>query len=140
MKLATRSPRSVRQPIFSNFWLDDFAPVTRDWDVKTTPAVNIIEYDDRFEVHLAVPGQDKNDFRIHVEDDLLKVELTKSTDVEGHYTKREFKFQPFVKSYRLNDTIDQSTVRASYENGVLRVNLGKREEAKKQAPRAIEVR
>ncbi len=141
MKLATVKPRNVRKPHFSDFWFRDFPVTAKPSHVNTSPAVNILEFDDHFEIHLAVPGQKKTDFEIGIEDDSLRIELKEkeSSSKDVKFTKREFNYAPFLKSYKLSDIIDQGSIDASYTNGILIVNLSKKEEAKKQKPRAITI-
>lgn len=108
----------------------------------STPAVNIIEENDGFRIEVAAAGLSKDDFRIHLEDDVLTVSAEKEQDgkdEQGKYTRREFNYTSFKRSFRLDDSIDQEAVKAEHANGILKIHLSKREEAVKQGPKSIEI-
>lgn len=131
------------------FLFDDF--FTTDWlggsNVSkigfNTPAVNILETDNDFVVELAAPGLSKEDFNIELDNDLLIIssEITseKETKEEGKYTRKEFGYRTFKRSFTLPETINGGEIGASYNNGVLSVTLPKKEEAKVQPKRLIEI-
>ncbi|MES3018680.1 MAG: Hsp20/alpha crystallin family protein [Bacteroidota bacterium] len=106
------------------------------------PAVNISESAESFHIELAAPGLQKENFRLHVENNVLQVasEISaENTDSQKRYAKREFSYNSFTRSFNLPDTADYERINASYENGVLKVDIGKREEAKTVA-RQIEIK
>jgi len=108
------------------------------------PSVNIFEEDEAFGIELAVPGMHKEDFEIKVEKDQLiirakKTKNAESTDTKTKYRRREFNFNSFSRSFHLSDQIDTEKINAKYENGVLKVVLDKKEEAKEKEPRTIEI-
>ncbi len=112
------------------------------------PSVNIIEEDDAFEVHLAAPGLKKEDFKIKVDKDQLIVSVspaedkegeTKSEDTKTHFRRREFNYQAFTRSFHLPETINTDEIGASYTDGVLKITLSKKEEAKEKEPRMIAI-
>lgn len=123
-----------------------------DWTSKnysktntTLPSVNVKENDDRFAIEVAVPGFDKDDFKIEVHNDLLSISSEKEVsneekDENEHYSKREFSYQSFCRSFNLPNTVDSEKIDASYEKGILTVVIPKREEAKPKGPRAIEIK
>jgi HSP20 family protein len=128
---------------FKPFTLDSFvddlfgrslSDVTNSNATSSTPAVNITETDDAFTLAFATPGLSKEDFNISIEDNKLIVSAEKETKseetVEGKVTKREFNYSSFKRSFILNDQINQDGIKASYENGILHVELQKKEEAK----------
>jgi len=131
---------------FDNFLSRDFF----DWnnsnfsDTGTTiPAVNIIDQPDNFEVEMAAPGMTKNDFKIELDNNLLTISSEKSEkgekDVQG-FTRREFSYQSFNRRFTLpQNAVDTGKIKAKYENGVLRLIIPKREEAKPRPPRMIEI-
>ncbi|MBO9594317.1 MAG: Hsp20/alpha crystallin family protein [Niabella sp.] len=132
-------------------WFDDFW--SRDlfnWGNKnfsssqtTLPSVNVKETDDNFEVEVAAPGMAKNDFRVTLDGNLLTISSEKRSDDEEKketYTRREFSYQSFQRSFQLpKDVVDDESIQAKYENGVLHLTIPKKEEVKKKAPRQIEV-
>ncbi|SKB63674.1 Hsp20/alpha crystallin family protein [Daejeonella lutea] len=106
------------------------------------PAVNISESADAFHIEMAAPGLRKEHFKLHVENNMLTVSAEVSAENsqnEKRYAKREFNYTSFVRSFNLPDTADDSRIEALYENGVLRIDIGKREEAK-TVSRQIEIR
>jgi len=104
--------------------------------------VNIIEENDGFRIEVAAAGLSKEDFRIHLEDDVLTVSAEKEQEQEDEhskYTRREFNYTSFKRSFRLDESIDQEAVKAEHANGILKIHLSKREEAVKQGPKSIEI-
>jgi len=95
---------------------------------RWTPAVNVKETDASFEVALAVPGLTKEDFKLAVEDDRLTISAkqeTQSEDSNERFTRKEFNFQSFERSFLLPDNVNSEAISASYENGILKVELPK---------------
>ena len=109
------------------------------------PAVNVTETDDNYELELAVPGMSKNDFKIEFENDVLTIGSEKKENREdgnknGNYHRKEFSYQVFSRSFSLpENTVDGDKIRASYENGVLKVEIPKKEEVKPKPARVIEI-
>jgi HSP20 family protein len=101
--------------------------------VKTNPAVNVTETPDNFRIEVAAPGLEKKDFNVAVENDLLTISSKKTaeekTDSEK-FTRREFNYFEFKRSFQLPDTVDVNAINASYEAGILTLTLPKKEEAK----------
>ncbi len=110
----------------------------------SSPSVNIVEHDHQFNMHLAAPGLEKNDFAIRVENDYLIVSAEKKSEKEEtdkRYTRREFNYSSFKRSFQLDETIDREKITAAYENGVLNITLPKKEESwKKPAATTIEIK
>ncbi|WP_149275204.1 Hsp20/alpha crystallin family protein [Pareuzebyella sediminis] len=104
------------------------------------PAVNIKENEKDFELELAVPGRKKDDFNIEVDNDILTIssEVSHEDEVkEENYTRREFGFSSFKRSFTLPETIDNSNIEAKYEDGLLKFTLPKKEEALPKPKRTI---
>ena len=132
-----------------NRFFDDF--FTRDlfWNgenglpkLSTTPAVNIKETDNSFDLELAAPGLDKKDFNIEVNEDVLTISFERKEKKEVNeetYRRREFGFQSFKRSFSLPETLDGDKIQAKYENGVLNLVIPKRPEAKPQPVRTIKI-
>ncbi|WP_223584773.1 Hsp20/alpha crystallin family protein [Sphingobacterium sp. GVS05A] len=147
MKLAKRNWNnfSLFSPMFDNFNRE-----LLNWDNKnysststTVPAVNIRENGDTFEVEVAAPGMAKDDFKVTLDGNLLTISSVKQEQNEEHtdnYTRREFSYQSFQRSFELQkEVVDQDNIQARYENGVLRLTIPKKEEAKQKEPRLIEI-
>ena len=110
---------------------------------NTLPAVNVLEEDKEFRIEVAVPGLSRDDFKIEVEDDVLtisSVEKEKKEDNKRNYTRREFSYRSFKRSFQLPETIDQDQIRASHEAGLLSLTLPKKDEVVQKAPKQIEVK
>ena len=103
--------------------------------VSRVPAVNIAETEADFQIELAVPGMQKEDFKIAVDKNILTINAEKkSGQTEGKkYSKREYNYTSFVRSFTLPDTIDHSKIEATYTDGILKLTIAKKEEAKVQS-------
>lgn len=132
-----------------------FFDLTRDWldwnnsnfsnTSSSIPAVNIRETADGFEVEMAAPGMSKKDFRIELDNNVLTISSEKRTENEQkdgeRYTKREFSYQSFQRSFSLpKEVVDDEKIQARYEEGVLRLSIPKKEEAKPRPPKQISIR
>lgn len=130
-------PHTSTKPLFNGF-LDEFfnrslGNFVGSDAVLTQPAVNVVETDEFFKLEFAAPGFDKQDFTLHVENDFLSVEAKHEENTEEkteRYTRREFSVASFKRSFKLPKTVNQDAIAAVYENGILNVTLGKKEEAK----------
>lgn len=112
-----------------NFWDTDFIPRT-----FTVPAANIDETKDQYELSLAVPGMKKSDFNIHIENNILTVSCEKEEKSETKQKngyRNEFNYSSFSRSFALPDEVIKDKIDARYEDGVLKLSLPKKEEAKK---------
>lgn len=110
--------------------------------VGSVPAVNVVENKEGFRVELAAPGLQKGDFKLNLEGNQLTITAQKEQKEEEaveRYTRREFKFSSFRRTFTLPNTVDGGRIEAAYENGVLSVKLPKKEEAKEKPARAIEI-
>ncbi|MDF1676924.1 MAG: Hsp20/alpha crystallin family protein [Vicingaceae bacterium] len=110
----------------------------------TVPAVNIKENTDNYAIELAVPGKKKEDFNIELDNDLLTIsseDKSESTEEnkDENYTKREFRYSSFSRSFTLPDAADGEKISANYKDGVLNVIIHKKDEAKVKAKRMIEI-
>ena len=109
----------------------------------TLPAVNIKENADAFKVEMAVPGFDKKDFKINLDHNVLTIASEKKVDNEHkngeRYTCREYSYQSFSRSFTLPDAANGDKISAKYENGILNVEIPKREEAKPKPMRQIAI-
>lgn len=133
--------------IFDDFLTRDvFDWGTNNYSITNTtlPAVNILENNDAFLVEMAAPGMNKKDFTIELDNEMLKISSEKEVKYEPkedeRYNRREFSYQAFQRTFHLPKTVvDESKIEAKYEDGVLRVMIPKREEAKALPPRQIKV-
>ncbi|OUL61550.1 Hsp20/alpha crystallin family protein [Flavobacterium sp. AJR] len=110
----------------------------------TIPSINVKETDENFEVEVAAPGMDKKDFNVTLNDNLLTISSVKQNEketVEDNYTRKEFSYQSFQRSFELpNNIVDEEKIKAHYDNGLLHLVIPKKEEAKEsKSPRVIEI-
>ena len=95
-----------------------------------------------FTLELAIPGQQKEDFSIEIDDKLLTVSMEKHVEQEereGNFTRREFGYTNFKRSFTLPDTVNEDGITAQYEQGILRFSIPKKQEALPRPKRLIEV-
>lgn len=127
-------------------FLDDFFtaewPSARSFISTSQPAVNVKEQEKEFVITLAVPGRNKNDFKIDVEKDILSISATSEEEVtspEDRYTRREFSASSFKRSFTLPESVTTSKIKAKYQEGILTILLPKRKEALPQPAKRIAI-
>ena len=135
-----------QSPFFPSL-VDDF--INTDWNLNvpnyssTLPAVNIKELDAQYEIELAVPGLQKDNFEIEVEDGILSISASHEEEQhneKGKFTRREFSYNSFRRSFTLPDSVDPTKIDATYKEGVLHVLLPKYKEAQPQPKKLIKLR
>lgn len=143
----TLMKRSSFPSLFNEGWLTDFFDNDRFFDsdlmkrVQAVPAVNVIEKDKEFEIELAAPGLTKKDFNITVENGILTIACEKEfekEDKEKNFTRKEYSYTNFTRSFTLPENVKTDKLDAKYENGILKMILPKEVEVKVK-PKAIEV-
>jgi HSP20 family protein len=104
-----------------------FGPLTR-------PAVNVTASAEGFEIELAAPGLQREDFSIRVENDVLTISTNKQTENKEsdttNYRRREFSYERFERAFHLPESIDTEGIKAAYQNGILRITLSFKPEVK----------
>ncbi len=130
-------------------WMDDF--FSRDFPSLfsqnfnsgfSVPKVNIKETAEYFEVTLAAPGLSKSDFKIDLDNQVLSISAEVNDEQmseEERYTRREYNYSSFKRSFTLPDTVDADHITAQYTDGILVLHMPKREEAKKKPKRIIDI-
>jgi HSP20 family protein len=132
---------SVVDQIFRNnlsrFFDDEnwgFTGLGRSLD-SSLPLANARETDKAYEMELIAPGLKKEDFKLGIEGDMLTVsyqpEAEKKEEKEDGWFKMEYRKQAFSRSFALDDTVDTAKISARYENGVLHLELPKKENARR---------
>ncbi|MBS1741605.1 MAG: Hsp20/alpha crystallin family protein [Bacteroidetes bacterium] len=105
-------------------------------DVLQFPPVNIVEQPNAYQLELAAPGFDKADFNVKLEDNLLTISTEKKeekTENDAKHIRKEFSYKSFKRSFTIDEKIDAEKINAKYENGVLKLELPKKELAKPSA-------
>lgn len=96
-----------------------------DW----IPAVNVIENEKDFAIELAAPGFNKNDFKVVVENGVLNISAEQKEEKEDktrNYTRREFSYSSFSRSFSLPENANEENISAKYDDGVLKLVLAKK--------------
>lgn len=110
---------------------------------KSTPAVNIFENSEKYEIEVAAPGLDKEDFKIDLKNDHLVVYSEKKDKKEekekGKVVRSEFRYSSFQRMFALPKEVDASNIKANHKNGVLTIELPKKTEYKENWSRQIEI-
>lgn len=120
---------NVFESVFNDAHLTDHLP-------SRVPAINIAETDADFQIELAAPGLKKEDFKISLEKNVLSIAADQKIEenAEGKkFSKREFSYASFTRSFNLPETIDPNKIDANYTDGVLKLTITKKEEAKIQS-------
>ncbi|CDS96557.1 heat-shock protein [Sphingobacterium faecium NBRC 15299] len=137
--LNTDSVNPFVSTVFDNLFNDSFIS---DRLISRVPAVNISETEKAFRIELAAPGLSKSDFKINVDKKIITISADKkeeSVSDEKLFSKREFNYTSFSRSFALPETVDHSNIDATYEDGVLILSVGKKEDSI-VAKRLIEVK
>ncbi len=116
--------------IFESIFNDTFFS---DRMVTRVPAVNVSETEGNYHIELAAPGLKKDDFKLSLDQNVLNISVEQTTDQHDsgkNYSKREFSYNSFVRSFTLPESADENIIDASYSDGILRIDIAKREEAK----------
>lgn len=143
MSLVKRNTRFGFPSLFDDLFLNDRLD---GWNTQRSqvPAANIKETETDFKVELAAPGFKKEDFNISVEEDVLTIssETKKSTetkDEKERYTRREFTYSSFTRSFTLPDEVKQDEITAEYNDGVLTISVPKDTEVQLAQKRTIAI-
>ena len=108
----------------------------------STPAVNIAENGESYSIEVAAPGLAKNDFKINLDHNVLTISSAREDrkeEKEGKYTRQEFSYSSFSRSFTLPESVDAEKISASHKDGILYINIPKREEAKVKPAREIAI-
>ncbi len=110
------------------------------------PAVNISEEENKFNVELSAPGFVKSDFKVELNKNVLTVSAEHKTEKEAKetvkektFTRKEFNYGSFQRSFTLPEGINAEAIDAKYENGILNIVLPKKEKEKQNDSRAITI-
>lgn len=151
MKSLVRTNGNLFPTIPSLF--DDF--LTRDWldsslanwrtSGNTLPAVNVKESNEDFKIEVAAPGMKRNDFKVELDNNVLTIssqleDKHEEKDENGNYTRREFSYQSFQRSFSLPENkVQGDKITAKYTDGILHVTVPKTEDAKVKPAKQIAV-
>lgn len=125
--------------IFDRMFDEDVAQRETGFSV---PDVNVREDDDNYFIDLAAPGMKKEDFNVTLDNNVLTITSEKKEeqkDEEEKYSRREYNYQSFSRSFTLPETIKEDIIEAKYEDGILKLTLPKKEEAKQKPSKTIDI-
>ena len=146
--LANTNSNGLTFPTWSS-WIDEMfnrdlpSVFTSNFNTGITlPKVNIRETKDAYFVDMAVPGLKKNDFHIDIDNKVLSISAEieeNSEQQEENFTRREFGYSSFKRSFSLPETVKEDAIKAEYTDGVLSIHLPKKEEAIQKPARRIKI-
>lgn len=114
------------QPLFRDFFdADTFFNAPGNGSM---PAANIAETDKAYSIDLAVPGFKKEDFKVKVDKNIITISAetkSESSEEKKEYTRREYNYSSFSRSFRLPDNVKDDAISATYDNGILKLVLPK---------------
>jgi HSP20 family protein len=123
-------------PYFNNVFDSLFSEaLNKNLTVNKVPGVNILETEQDYKIELAAPGLVKEDFQINLKKDTLSVWVEKKeieTEVKKDYTRKEFEYSSFARSFVLPESVNADSITAEYVNGILNITIGK-DDAKSQS-------
>jgi HSP20 family protein len=112
-------------------------------DTGTVPAINVQETENAYEISVAAPGMNKNDFKVELDNGRLVISAEhKQTDEkkDENYLRQEYSYQSFVRSFNLGERqVQGDKIQAKYTDGILHLTIPKSEEAKAKAPKVIPI-
>jgi HSP20 family protein len=118
--------------MLDNFWGNEM-PEDDFFKRNKIPAVNVKDNEKNYEIEVAAPGMVKDDFKIDIDNGVLTISAEKKDEMEkkeDNYTRREFSYSSFSRSFSLPQNVDEDSIVAKYENGVLKLTINKLKEEK----------
>jgi len=119
----------LRRSMLSDFFDDDMFFNSAMIGRRSMPSVNIRETDKAYELEMAAPGYKKTDFNISIENNMLTVSAEKQQEqqnAEEHYTRREFGYESFSRSFNLPANTNEDDISARYDDGILKLSINKK--------------
>jgi HSP20 family protein len=140
----TQLTRFERPSTLTGSWLSDFFDddVITPFGKRNVPATNVKETEKSFEVEMAAPGFTKKDFNISIENGCLLVSAEKKEKKEkkeDNYTRREFSFESFSRSFNLPENTSEEDINAHYEDGILKFSINKKALPEQKSKKAIAI-
>src|SRR5512140_422876 len=134
--------KSAFRPFYMpSFFEDEFFPVFNS-RTDSMPAVNIREDEKMFMLDLAVPGIDKKDLKIDIEEDVLTISSEtkqESEDNKDGYRRKEFSYSSFCRSFQIPENVNKEKIEGNYKDGILTVSLPKAEVEKNKVSRQVKI-
>jgi HSP20 family protein len=134
MTMMRFNPTSPLADLFEDLFGNEQKEKMERRNYECAPSTNILETDKEFKLQMAVPGVKKEDIKIDLEKNVLNISSEKSAekgnDESEKYTRREFLYGTFCRSFTLPDTINTDKIAAEVKDGILTVTLPKMQETK----------
>lgn len=131
--------------LIDRFFKDDLF----DWSrfnfasaASTLPAVNVKESEEKFTLEMAAPGLSKDKFKIEIKDNLLSIsseQKEEKKEEEKNYTRREFRYESFMRSFTLPENTDTDKIKAEYKDGLLIIDIPKKEKQIHKVSKTIKI-
>ena len=134
--------------LFDSFFNNNLSNFVGSDYFLSNPSTNIKETEEGYEIELAAPGLEKEDFKLNLDKDILTIEakrenksekINESEETTEKFVRREFNFTSFKRSFTLPETVNAENIGAKYENGILNITLPKKEEAKPLPAKNIQI-
>lgn len=138
--------KSFKSPVVKSFddvFSDFFRPASFLNEAKNFPPVNVTESKDKYSIELSAPGRAKESFNIKVDGNLLEISSEEKQEVKDeneNYTRREFRSFSFSRTFTLPESVNAENISAEYADGILKLTLPKKEEAKVAGAKNISVK
>lgn len=134
---------SLLDEFFGRDWLDSSRANWKSTGT-TLPAVNVLETNDDFKIEVAAPGLKRDDFKVELDNNILTIHSQREDGEEknqdGNYTRREFRYQSFQRSFSLPENqVKAEKISAQYVDGILKIVIPKSDEAKVKPAKQIAV-
>ncbi|MBX7094499.1 MAG: Hsp20/alpha crystallin family protein [Flavobacteriales bacterium] len=137
-------------PFFPSVFDDELTRSMSKWPgtmhySASIPAVNITETENQFQIEVAAPGMNKEDFKVELENNILTISSDKEekkevSDEKGKFTRKEFSYHSFTRSFSIPEKlIEQSKISGKYENGILQILLPKKEHQIEKPNKQIQI-
>jgi len=139
--LPTIMRKSFRPFYMPNVFDDELFPALQTRS-SSMPAVNIREDEKKYSLELAVPGIDKKDLKIDINEDVITISSETKNETEENkdgYKRKEFSYSSFCRSFYIPENVDRDHIEANYKDGVLTVGLPKQEEEKSKITRQVKI-
>jgi len=136
-------------PLLGNgSWLSDFFDTEKFFDSdllknRALPAVNVKESEKNYEIDVVAPGRSKKDFNISAENGVLTISSEmkeEKEEKEKDYTRKEFSYSSFSRSFVLPENANEDDIKANYAEGILKLEVAKKNISQPKIKKAIEVR
>ena len=134
--------RVLVDELFNNFFKNDYHEGYAK-NCSTKPATNVFETENEFKIEVLLPGYKKEDVKLDYQNNLLTIkvenEVKEEKSEEYKYVHREFEATNFEKQYRIPKSVNDEKISAKFENGILNIELPKKEKAVEKAPVDIKI-